>query len=231
MSPAYRWSDQPALGAAVRFLRTGITIRPDELAPVSIEHRRDVGMKFGRKELLFLALMTLAPSDLVAGDQVSVDDAVHAVGLRMAVGQVQVVRTESSFANVIVGLKEVANITTLTDRSIAITAFKNGITSISLLDEAAKVVGRIEVSVGNGEERDGRDAYGRYGEGTIRVRSWDGRRDAPRLSAQRGAILICDPGRGCDPVVRPSEEAKLQALENQRENSRPPGGAPSPDAE
>ena len=62
-------------------------------------------------------------------------------------GMVQIARMPATFGNVIVGDSEIADVTTMTDRRIAITAKKEGFASIVFLGEDQAFVGLVNVAV------------------------------------------------------------------------------------
>src|SRR3954454_3475394 len=65
----------------------------------------------------------------------------------LAVGQVQVVSFPEAMASVLVGLAEVADVTTMTNRTFAITAKKEGYTGIVLIDENNRQFAELIVNV------------------------------------------------------------------------------------
>jgi Flp pilus assembly secretin CpaC len=67
--------------------------------------------------------------------------------LQMTPGLVQIVRVDRPMANVIVGKSEVADVTTMSDQRIAVTAKEPGLTSLLILDDRNEIVASTEIEV------------------------------------------------------------------------------------
>ena len=93
------------------------------------------------KSLCLIAAAALLSSSALAQstDQIS--------AMTLQPGMVQIARMPAAFGNVIVGDSEIADVTTMTERRIAITAKKEGFASIVFLGEDQAFVGLVNVAV------------------------------------------------------------------------------------
>lgn len=115
---------------------------------------------------------------------------------RMVVGQVRIMRTDRPIRNVLVGTADVADINLITDQRLAITAKKEGITSILMLAEdkdepalhlAIQVVPHAQFQRKAVEVRS-------FGKGHRRMSYW------------------CDPVMGCDADEKNYDKASSESV-------------------
>ena len=127
------------------------------------------------KSLYVIAAATLLSSSALAQstDQIS--------AMTLQPGMVQIARMPAAFGNVIVGDSEIADVTTMTERRIAITAKKEGFASIVFLGEDQAFVGLVNVAVVPSEQ---------FGRSQIRV----------TRNATQVQTLHCD-GNGAGPCL------------------------------
>ncbi|MBX9760672.1 MAG: pilus assembly protein N-terminal domain-containing protein [Beijerinckiaceae bacterium] len=124
----------------------------------------------------------LAPLDLP-----TIERGAEPLLLSMTVGQIQVIRTPRSFSEIIIGDTDVADSTVvLSDRTVAITAKKNGLSQFLFVDVEKKVMGSINILVSTREESQKR---------TIRVFAGH-----PKVGVgyDKPATYYCAPDTGCE---------------------------------
>jgi pilus assembly protein CpaC len=95
--------------------------------------------------------------------------------ITVAVGKTQNIRTESSFADVVVGDPETADVVPLTDRSLSILGRKIGTTRVSVYAEGKQLVGIFDVEVSYDIAKLGRELSERFPHANLRVSSVNGR--------------------------------------------------------
>jgi pilus assembly protein CpaC len=126
--------------------------------------------------LLALAMMTL-PSGLSPAQarEIELTAARNSATLKISLGKSESVRTEGSFAEVIVADPEVADAIPLTDRSLSILAKKIGTTRVSVYAEGKKLVGVFDIEVSYDTSRLGSELAQRFPQARLRVSSVNGR--------------------------------------------------------
>jgi len=95
--------------------------------------------------------------------------------VKISIGKSEGVRTEGSFAEVIVADPEVADAIPLTDRSLSILGKKIGTTRVSVYAEGKKLVGVFDVEVSYDTSRLGSELAQRFPYARFRVSSVNGR--------------------------------------------------------
>ena len=93
------------------------------------------------KSLYVIAAATLLSSPALAQSTAQIS------AMTLQSGMVQIARMPEKFSNVIIGDSEIADVTTMTDQRIAITAKKEGFASIVFLADNQVFVGQVNVSV------------------------------------------------------------------------------------
>jgi pilus assembly protein CpaC len=95
--------------------------------------------------------------------------------VKISIGKSESVRTEGSFAEVIVADPEVADAIPLTDRSLSILGKKIGTTRVSVYAEGKKLVGVFDIEVSYDTSRLGSELAQRFPHARFRVSSVNGR--------------------------------------------------------
>lgn len=95
--------------------------------------------------------------------------------VKISIGKSESVRTESSFAEVIVADPEVADAIPLTDRSLSILGKKIGTTRVSVYAEGKRLVGVFDIEVSYDTSRLGSELAQRFPHARFRVSSVNGR--------------------------------------------------------
>ena len=97
---------------------------------------------------LALAGLLLAPCDGVrAEEQIQIGGGKRSAVIRLIGGKSETIRTDRTFADVIVGDPEIADIVPLTDKSLSVLGKKIGTTRVSVYGEGKALVGVFDVEV------------------------------------------------------------------------------------
>ena len=91
--------------------------------------------------------------------------------VRVSVNKSQALRLEYPFTDVLVGSAEIADVIPLSDQSLYILGKKTGTTNVSVLDNARRVIGVVDVDVGPDTGSVAEKLAAGTGTGGIRVRS------------------------------------------------------------
>jgi pilus assembly protein CpaC len=94
-----------------------------------------------------IASLALAPAVVQAQDHVALAGAVRTAMVSVSIGKSQDVRTDQSFADVVVGDSSVADVNPLTDRSLSILGKKVGTTRVTVYAPDKKPVGVFDIEV------------------------------------------------------------------------------------
>ena len=94
-----------------------------------------------------LVVLPLGASAAQGQKLVQLAGAKRTVGVNVAIGKTEDVRTDASFVDIQVGDPEVADVNPLTDRSLTILGKKSGTTRVSAYAEGKKLVGVFDVEV------------------------------------------------------------------------------------
>ena len=130
-----------------------------------------------RAALLAFALPALAigASAPVRANEITLTATRNAATMKISIGKSESVRTEGSFAEVIVADPEVADAIPLTDRSLSILGKKIGTTRVSVYAEGKKLVGVFDIEVAYDTSRLGAELAQRFPQARFRVSSVNGR--------------------------------------------------------
>ncbi len=133
-----------------------------------------------RNACVALALGMLAPLGLgSAGNaqarEIELTAAKNSAVVRIPVGKSESVRTDTSFADIVVGDPEIADAVPLTDRSLSVLAKKIGTTRVSIYAEGKKLVGVFDIEVSYDTTRLGAELAERFPKARFRVSSVNGR--------------------------------------------------------
>jgi pilus assembly protein CpaC len=121
-----------------------------------------------------IATLALAPAAVQAQDHVTSASPVRTAMVSVSIGKSQDVRTDQSFADVVVGDSSVADVNPLTDRSLSILGKKVGTTRVTVYGPDKKPVGVFDIEVSYDVSQLGREIEQAGGRG-IRVSSVNGR--------------------------------------------------------
>ena len=94
-----------------------------------------------------IATLALAPAVVQAQDKVATANPVHTAMVQVTLGKSQDLRTDQSFADVVVGDASVADVNPLTDRSLSILGKKIGTTRVTVYGTDKKPVGIFDIEV------------------------------------------------------------------------------------
>jgi len=94
-----------------------------------------------------IATLALAPAAVQAQDHVTLAGPVRTAMVSVSIGKSQDVRTDQSFADVVVGDSSVADVNPLTDRSLSILGKKVGTTRVTVYAPDKKPVGVFDIEV------------------------------------------------------------------------------------
>jgi pilus assembly protein CpaC len=94
-----------------------------------------------------IATLALAPAAAQAQDHVALANPVHTAMVQVTLGKSQDIRTDQSFADVVVGDASVADVNPLTDRSLSILGKKIGTTRVTVYGTDKKPVGIFDIEV------------------------------------------------------------------------------------
>ncbi|MGA8614802.1 MAG: type II and III secretion system protein family protein [Xanthobacteraceae bacterium] len=94
-----------------------------------------------------IATLALAPAAVQAQDKVSLANPVHTAMVQVTLGKSQDIRTDQSFADVVIGDASVADVNPLTDRSLSILGKKIGTTRVTVYGTDKKPVGIFDIQV------------------------------------------------------------------------------------
>ncbi len=113
---------------------------------ISLAHRR------GRAWFVTLAIAVVASVSgpgvgLARADQIVRVSQGHNAIVKVAKGKTRTVRSDLSFAQIVVGDPDIANVNPLTNRSFYVLGSKLGTTQIALFDEYKQLVGTIDIEV------------------------------------------------------------------------------------
>ena len=131
----------------------------------------------GLRAAVLLALATTFASATFSAQarDIELTAARNSATVKISIGKSESVRTEGSFAEVIVADPEVADAIPLTDRSLSILAKKIGTTRVSVYAEGKKLVGVFDIEVSYDTSRLGSEIAQRFPQARIRVSSVNGR--------------------------------------------------------
>jgi pilus assembly protein CpaC len=126
--------------------------------------------------LLALAITPLASGTFPAqAREIELTATRNSATVKISIGKSESVRTEGSFAEVIVADPEVADAIPLTDRSLSILGKKIGTTRVSVYAEGKKLVGVFDIEVSYDTTRLGSELAQRFPHARFRVSSVNGR--------------------------------------------------------
>jgi pilus assembly protein CpaC len=126
--------------------------------------------------LLALAITPLAAGAFAAqAREIELTATRKSATVKISIGKSESVRTEGSFAEVIVADPEVADAIPLTDRSLSILGKKIGTTRVSVYAEGKKLVGVFDIEVSYDTSRLGSELAQRFPHARFRVSSVNGR--------------------------------------------------------
>jgi len=97
--------------------------------------------------LLFAAGMLMHVNDASAQRQIEIGGGKRTATVPVYVGKSEDVRTDTSFAEIVIGDPEVADVNPLTDRSLSILGKKIGTSRVSVYGEGKKLIGVFDVEV------------------------------------------------------------------------------------
>jgi pilus assembly protein CpaC len=121
-----------------------------------------------------IASLALAPAVVQAQDHVALAGSVRTAMVSVSIGKSQDVRTDQSFADVVVGDSSVADVNPLTDRSLSILGKKVGTTRVTVYAPDKKPVGVFDIEVSYDVSQLAREIQQVGGRG-IKVSSVNGR--------------------------------------------------------
>jgi pilus assembly protein CpaC len=94
-----------------------------------------------------IATLALAPAAVQAQDKIALANSVHTAMVQVTLGKSQDIRTDQSFADVVIGDASVADVNPLTDRSLSILGKKIGTTRVTVYGTDKKPVGIFDIQV------------------------------------------------------------------------------------
>ncbi len=94
-----------------------------------------------------IAALALAPAAAQAQDHIALANPVRTAMVQVTLGKSQDVRTDQSFADVVIGDATVADVNLLTDRSLSILGKKIGTTRVTVYGTDKKLVGIFDIQV------------------------------------------------------------------------------------
>ncbi|MFL5031442.1 MAG: pilus assembly protein N-terminal domain-containing protein, partial [Xanthobacteraceae bacterium] len=113
------------------------------------ERTRAAASRWRLSIAIFAAMTALACTEVARADelQIQVGSSQKSASIRLTGGKSETVRTDRTFADVIVSDPEIADVVPLTDRSLSILGKKIGTTRVSVYAEGKKQVGIFDVEV------------------------------------------------------------------------------------
>jgi pilus assembly protein CpaC len=133
--------------------------------------------RLARAALLLAFMMTPLASGMhpAQAREIELTAARNSATVKISIGKSESVRTEGSFAEVIVADPEVADAIPLTDRSLSILGKKIGTTRVSVYADGKKLVGVFDIEVSYDTSRLGSELAQRFPHSRLRVTSVNGR--------------------------------------------------------
>jgi len=124
---------------------------------------------------LLFSLSLLASGQAQAQRLVRISAASRTTTIQVAIGKSEDVRTDASFADILVGDPQIADVNPLTDHAMSVLGKKIGTTRVSVYAEGKKLIGVFDVEVGYDTTRLAAELARQFPHSGIRVSSVNGR--------------------------------------------------------
>jgi pilus assembly protein CpaC len=141
------------------------------------ERTRAAASRWRLSIAIFAAIAALACTEVARADelQVQVGSSQKSASIRLTGGKSETVRTDRTFADVIVSDPEIADVVPLTDRSLSILGKKIGTTRVSVYGGDKGLVGVFDIEVTHDTSVLGTELRERFPSARLRVASVNGR--------------------------------------------------------